>query len=499
MIKIFTSLRPSEQFRGGLLCFIIGIFIPVDSFFPIIALTGCLILVAAGIFKKFWLVCCGIVFIAASWTAWRAEFDFRYDSLVLNTGKEIAIFGTVRTPPDVRENSIRAFVHSDEGDFLLILPYTEHIQYGDDVFVRGIITFPRNFRDFDYRRYLRRWGAQTIIKNPEVFEVRSSGKGNRVVRVAQSFRSFLEKNVRRSLPEPHATIAVGVILGVKSSLPKWTQDDFKNSGLQHLLVVSGSNVAIVLALVALLLARFGRYAVFIGSISALGFFVLLVGPDAPVLRAAVMGGVVGIAAALGRFSDARTLVLLSAGIIGVIQPTIVRDDVGFHLSFAATIGIVLGTPILLHYFSQISKRKSWNVIALILAVSFAAQIAVLPILGRSFGTFPIAGVLANIFAEPLVPLSMGAGTITAFFGWLPLFIARALAVPAFIAIDMLLLVAYFFGQIPPLQIAPWVTTGASIILGGFSIWGLLSRSFAERWLIKNEILGVKNTDSIHKK
>lgn len=486
MMKKVFSLRPSEQLRGVLLCFLVGLFIPVDSFSPIIALVGCLLLVAAGIFKKFLLVCMGTIFIATSWTTWRAEFDFRNDFLFLNTGKQIELSGIVRTPPDVRENSVRAFVHSNKGDFLLILPHTENIQYGDEIFLQGKITFPRNFGDFNYRKYLRRWGAQTIIKNPEVFEIQSSGKGNRVVRMAQKFRSFLEANVRRSLPEPHATIAVGVLLGVKSSLPEWTQNDFKNSGLQHLLVVSGSNVAIVLALVALLLARFGRRAVFLGSLGALGFFVLLVGPDAPVLRAAVMGGVVGVAAALGRFSDARTLVLLSAGVIGLIQPTIVRDDVGFHLSFAATIGIVLGTPILLHYFSKVSQSKLWKVLSLILAVSFAAQIAVLPILGRSFGTFPIAGVLANIFAEPLVPIAMGAGTITAIFGWLPVIIARALAIPAFIAIEILLFVAYIFGQIPPLQIAPWVTTGASIILGGFSAWGLLSRSFAERWFVKNE-------------
>ncbi len=485
-MDFISSLRPSEQLRGGLICFLIGLFIPVDFIFPIIVLIGCLVLVAAGIFKKFWILCFGIVFISASWTAWRAEFDFRHDFLVSQIGKEIELIGVVKTPPDVRENSVRAFVHSDKGNFLLILPHTEIIHYGDKLFVRGIITFPRNFGDFDYRRYLRRWGAQIIIKNPKIFEIRSSGKGNKIIHIAQKFRSFLEKNVRRSLPEPHATIAVGVLLGVKSSLPEWTQNDFKNSGLQHLLVVSGSNVAIVLALVALLLARFGRYAVFFGSICALGFFVLLVGPDAPVLRAAVMGGVVGIAAALGRFSDARTLVLLSAGIIGLIQPAIVRDDVGFHLSFAATIGIVIGTPILLHYFSKISQSKLWNVFALILSVSLAAQISVLPILGRSFGTFPIAGVLANIFAEPLVPLAMGAGTITAFFGWFPLFIARALAIPAFIAIDILLFVAYFFGQIPPIQIASWVTMMASILLSGFAIWGLLSRSFAERWFVKDK-------------
>lgn len=479
-----SDFRPSEIVRGGLIFFLCGIFLPIGYLFPLFALIGFVFLLLSSISQKKMFLFFGILFLAASWSSWRSEFDFRNDQLFPQKGQNVSLKGIVRTPPDVREDSVRAFIASEKGSFLLIMPQETILQYGDRISLTGKITVPRSFADFDYLRYLRRWGAQTIIKNPESFEILSSGGGNGVVRVAQMIRTFLENNVRRSLPEPHATIAVGVLLGVKSSLPEWTQNDFKNSGLQHLLVVSGSNVAIVLSLVALLLARFGRRAVFLGSLGSLCFFVLLVGMDAPVLRAAVMGGVVGIAAALGRFSDARTLILLSAGIIGIIQPTIVRDDVGFHLSFLATVGIVLGTPILLHYFSLFSSKKWWAILSLILAVSLAAQIAVLPVLGKSFGVFPISGVVANIFAEPLVPLAMGSGAVTAGLGWLPIFISRIVAVPAFIAIEGLLFVAYFFGQIPPVPIPLWVTNVSFISIGGFMVWGLLSRSFAERWLIK---------------
>jgi competence protein ComEC len=485
-MDFLSNLRPSEQLRGGLLCFLFGIFLSIGSYFPFFALMGFLFIVMTVFLKKRGFIFLGIIFLAASWSAWRSEFDFRNDVLVSRGGQEISLIGKIRTPPDVREDSVRAFVESDQGNFLLILPHMEMIYYGDRVSLHGKITKPRSFADFDYLRYLRRWGAQTIIKNPEQFTILSSGGGNTIVRWAQTVRNFFEKNVRRALPEPHATIAVGVLLGVKSSLPEWTQNDFKNSGLQHLLVVSGSNVAIVVSLTAFLLARFGRWAVFWGSLFSLLFFVLLVGMDAPVLRAAVMGGVVGVAAALGRFSDARTLILFSAAFIGLLQPAIVRDDVGFHLSFLATVGIILGTPILLDYFARISSKKWWTVLSLILSVSLAAQIAVLPVLGRSFGVFPVSGVIANIFAEPLVPIAMGAGAITAVLGWLPLFIVRMIALPAFLAIEGLLFVAYIFGQIPPLVIPLWITNFSALCIGGFMVWGLLSRSFAERWLVRHE-------------
>lgn len=485
-MNFFSNLRPSEQLRGGLLCFLAGLFLPVGNYFPLFVFVGFLLVATTLLFKTQIFIFVGIFCIAASWSAWRSDFDFRNDILIFQTGKEMFVTGKVRTPPDVREDSVRAFVESARGNFLLILPHTETIQYGDTISLYGKITKPRSFADFDYLRYLRRWGAQTIIKNPEQFTILSSGGGNKIVRWAQTVRNFFEKNVRRALPEPHATIAVGVLLGVKSSLPEWTQNDFKNSGLQHLLVVSGSNVAIVVSLTAFLLARFGRWAVFLGSLFSLCFFVLLVGMDAPVLRAAVMGGVVGVASALGRFSDARTLILFSAALIGVLQPTIVRDDVGFHLSFLATIGIILGTPILLDYFARLSSKKWWTVLSLILSVSLAAQIAVLPILGRSFGVFPVSGVIANIFAEPLVPIAMGAGAITAALGWLPIFIIRMISIPTFLAVEGLLFVAYIFGQVPPLVIPLWITNFSALCIGGFMVWGLLSRSFAERWLVRHE-------------
>ena len=482
MRKNVQNLRPSEHLRMGLIAFLVGIFVPISGFYMEVLVVCVLFVVAAVIFRKYPFVVLAIFCFAIFWGGWRGDFDFRNDELASLVGEEVMVEGTVTTAPDVREDTVRAFVETDKGNFLLVRDQPAVLSYGEQIRVTGKVTRPSSFGDFDYGAYLRRWGAQVIIKNPSGFEVIGSGAGNVFVRSAQGMRLWLEDNVRRGLPDPHATIAVGVLLGVKSELPVWTQEDFKRSGLQHLLVVSGSNVAIVLAVVAMALARFGRRAVLIGSLFALFWFVLLVGFDAPVLRAAVMGGVVGIAAALGRFSDARTLILLSGVIIGLVNPLIVRQDIGFHLSFLATVGIVLGTPVLLAWFSKLSENKWWKIVALMLAVSCAAQVAVLPVLGRSFGVFPVSGIVANLLAEPLVPLAMGGATVTALLGWLPTIVVKMISVPTFVVIEGLLWVAYLFGQVPPVEIPGWVTIFSFVVVLGFGLWGMLSRGFAQRWL-----------------
>lgn len=478
------NLRPSEQLRVVLIFFLVGLFLPLGKFYPEAFLLCVVLVIGAVVFRKYWVVPLAVLCFAVGWSGWRGDFDFRDDVLVSRVGQVVDVVGVVDTAPDVREDTVRAFVKSDKGNFLLIRKQPAVLKYGDEVRVRGVVEVPRNFGDFNYREYLRRWGAQTIIRSPDEFEVLAVARGNLFIRGAQEMRSWFEENVRRGLPDPHATIAVGVLLGVKSELPEWTQDDFKKSGLQHLLVVSGSNVAIVLTVVAMGLARFGRRVVLVGSLMALVWFVLLVGFDAPVLRAAVMGGTVGIAAALGRFSDARTLVLFSSFVIGMANPAIVRSDVGFHLSFAATVGIVLGTPIILHWLMRISSHKYWKLVSLVLAVSCAAQLAVLPILGNSFGEFPVVGVFANLLAEPLVPLAMAGATGVALLGWLPVMVTKMVAVPVFVVLESLLWVAKMFGQVEPLEVSGWVSTLSGFAVGVFAFWGLLSRRFAETWLVK---------------
>ena len=499
--KIFsaTFFTKSEKLRVALIAIIIGILLAKFEFFPnVILLIGGIGLVLSIFWRKFWIGMLAAFLLANFYGQWRNFHDFRDDQLVNHINEEVELSGTITSFPDTREKSNRAYVRisalsplpSGEGQgegkslgtLLLVVPPDTELNYGDEIKFTGKITRPRSFTGFDYMAFLKRYGAQTIVRNPQEFETLSSGTGgNPLLRTAKTTRDFLAHNLRKALPEPHSTIAMGVLLGVKNQLPDFTAQDFKNSGLQHLLIVSGTNVTIVIIFISILLRRFGRRAMFAGSMGALIFFVAMTGADAPVLRSAIMGAVVGLAAVMGKFSDARNLVLLSAAIIGIFDPKIVQSDVGFFLSFAATLGIVLGTPVLMQTF-----RKVTDVFELrsLLAVSIGAQIAVMPVLGYFFGNFPVSGLLSNLIAGPLVPFSMLFSFTATILGAGPVIFAKIIGIPAFVVLEALLQVAKFFGQFPLLTVSKSFAVAIGVLVVGFFGWAIFSRKFEEKYLRK---------------
>lgn len=529
--KILINLKSrefsnSEKLRLLFIAIILGLFLGQWEFFPqYILLVGFLVLVASFWFKQFLIGILAGFLLANSYAQWRNFVEFQTDNLPQFIGKEALIIGKVTNFPDVREKNTRVIVEAlsaktcdlnqcqqnstkISGKFLLIVKNSAKLNYGNKIIVRGKVVYPSSFSpDFDYRKYLKRFGVQTIIKNPAKFEILDQHQGNFFLGKAKISRDFLEKNLSKSLSSPHSNIAMGVLLGVKNELPKWTQADFKNSGLQHLLVVSGTNVAIVIIAIGFLLRRFGRRISFAGSLLALLFFVLMTGADAPVLRASIMGAVVGWAVAWGKMSDARNIVLFSAVIIGIFQPLVLQTDIGFALSFGATLGIIIGFPILEKLFRVISLTPSFSglsressqkekfsfivkkfikILLSILAISLSAPITILPILVKSFGQFPLGGIPANLFSEPLMPFIMFFSFISSLAGALPIMIAKIIAIPAYILLEILLQIAHLFAKIPNIIIPDflnYVFTGFILLI---IFYGLFSRDFEERFLILEE-------------
>jgi len=534
----------SEKLRLFFVVIILGIWLGQWEFFPnYLLLSGILLIIISFSWKNFLIGIFAGFLLANSYSQWRNFTDFQNDKLANFIGQEIEIRGKIISFPDVREKNTRFYVEAESidsiplssplrkgargisqnpakilGKFLLIinnsvrtgrdlsLQNTITPDYGNNIIVQGKIILPTSFTaDFDYRKYLKRFGVQTLIKNPAKLEIVAENQGNWFLQKAKISRNFLEKNLENSLPNPHAKIAMGVLLGVKNQLPKWTQADFKNSGLMHLLIVSGTNVAIVIIAIGFLLRRFGRRISFAGSLLALLFFVLMTGADAPILRAALMGGITGLAISAGKMSDARNLVLLSAVIIGLFQPMVLQSDIGFALSFGATLGIIIGFPMFEKLFRGISKTLSLRAktkkneklsaaisplktLYSILAISLSAQITILPILMKSFGQFPIGGITANLFSEPLMPFIMFFSFISSLAGVFSQFIAKIIAIPAYILLEILLQIAHFFGQITPIVIPNIINNIFTVFIVITISYGLFSRDFEERFLVVEEKL-----------
>lgn len=208
---------------------------------------------------------------------------------------------------------------------------------------------------------------------------------------------------------PPGALLRGLSIGDTSAIDPRTEELLRRSGLAHLLAVSGSNVAILLGVVVFALRRAPLAVRVAGCAAALASFVVVVGPDASVLRAAGMGAITLVAVAAGRRSEPLHALGLALVAVVALRPGIVYSA-GLHLSVAATAGIVLWAGPIAARLHRVPRP-----VALAFGATAAAQLAVTPLLAGVFGNVPIAGLPANLLALPAVPpatvLALAAGAV----------------------------------------------------------------------------------------
>jgi competence protein ComEC len=216
------------------------------------------------------------------------------------------------------------------------------------------------------------------------------------------------------LDHRRAGLLRGLAVGDVIALDDHTEAALRRAGLSHLLAVSGSNVAIVLGAVGAATSFLGARLRIVAAAGALGLYVLVVGPDPSVLRAAAMGAIGLAALAVGSRAQPLQALGLALSALLALRPGLVFA-VGLHLSVAATAGIVVWGPSLARRWSRHLPAPA----AVGLAATVAAQAAVAPILVLTFGEFSLAGLPANALALMAVPpatiCSLAAGVVGAWY------------------------------------------------------------------------------------
>ena len=241
-------------------------------------------------------------------------------------------------------------------------------------------------------RVRARLAARHIAARLSVARVGRWSPGTGVSRLANGIRRTLVAGAA-SIPDAQRPLFTGFVLGDDRGQRPETVDDFRGSGLTHLLAVSGENVAFVLALASPLLARLRLGWRFAAGLAVLALFGVVTRWEPSVLRAEAMAALSLLAALTGRpQSGLRLLALAVAGLL-LVDPLLVRS-VGFLLSVGASAGIVLLAP-------AIARRLPGpRPIATALAVTLAAQAGVAPVLVPVFGGLPLASLPANLLAAP---------------------------------------------------------------------------------------------------
>ena len=261
----------------------------------------------------------------------------------------------------------------------------------------------KNPGGFDYGRYLERQGVLVVgsARADRLTVLEDPGPSWHV-----KLRRGAREAIEGALPPASAALLAGLLLGERTALPSEVDAAFRRAGVYHLLAVSGFNVALIAgATFALLnLVRFPHRAAAAIAIVVVAAFAAVVGPQASVLRAAIMATLVLGALLVERDASVLNALALSAIVILALRPGDLHDP-GFQLSFAATIGIVVA-PL------------PRGLVAGAVGVSLAAELAVLPITLAHFNQLSIVGPLTNLFAVPLAGLATIVGLAGVAAAWL---------------------------------------------------------------------------------
>lgn len=225
--------------------------------------------------------------------------------------------------------------------------------------------------------------------------------------------SLLAAQLRSQLRTSAATVSgaalvPGFAVGDTTLVTDEIDVQMKTSSLTHLVAVSGANCALVTtaAIWALSWLGCGRRVRAVAAACALTAFVTVVGPDASVQRAAVMGAVLLASGYGGKRSVALPALGIAVSVLLIADPWQAWQP-GFALSVAATGGIILVAPALTEAVRRIIKIPRW--LALPVAVAAAAQLACGPLLLLLQDGIPAAGLIANVLAGPAAPAGTALG------------------------------------------------------------------------------------------
>lgn len=308
-----------------------------------------------------------------------------------------------------------------EGGLRLTVPAREPVHGGDRLTAIVEIEPLNDLDDADIADRLRTAGLDATAAFPEQWE-REPGNERTLTAALSRWRRTLVGNIERALPEPASGLAAGVLVGERRALPPSIVEDLRRTGTTHLVVVSGQNIAIaaglLLGLLTLVMSR--RRASWI-TLGLLFPYVIFVGADPPVVRAALMAVGITLGGILGRRTPGWIYLLYAVALMLAWNPGY-ATDLAFQLSASATAGIIVLAPALRDASLarlQLASTGTRAAVIELASTAAGAAVAVLPVQVAAFERLSLWTIPANILVAPLYEATLLVAVIAAVIGFSP--------------------------------------------------------------------------------
>lgn len=351
--------------------------------------------------------------------------------------RSFEIVFTVKTDSIRFDNKL--FIISDKlickfrGDSLQRKNIYDEINPGNKIFLTG--TFQkgrerRNPAEFDYSHYLYSQGISGLLVSYDADSI------NIIANNKKHFESglfWIRKKIDNIIHDLHSNETAGLLRGLlladRSEIDYETKNEFINSGVVHILAVSGLHVGYILLIFIFLFGRMGIYHRSLLTIMGLLLFMFITGVPPSVFRATLMAIILILAFLFNRSTNLINSIAIAAVIILLFNPAEVFNP-GFQLSFAAVLSIGIIYPYIQNAINKLKLHSRWiEYILLFLGVSISAQIGTIPFTLAYFSKLSLIALLTNLFVIPTVGVTIGIAFITIFIGsfapWIAIYFASA--------------------------------------------------------------------------
>ncbi len=399
------------------------------------------------------------------------ELNIKQDEVrKLNDSPEkIILTGQIISEPDVRDNVQRLKVKMNNSVVLITIGRYPAVNYLDIVKATGKLTTPHMIEDFNYKDYLLKDHIYSVMDFPKleiVSQEHDFGIAAFLYEQILMVKGKLSKSIQANFSKVQGSIVEGMVLGTSNKMPEDLQNKLNSEGLTHIIAVSGSHIVILTSLIMslLLILGFWRQQGLYLTVIFIWIYIIFVGLPPSGVRAGIMGTILLVSQILGRQNTSSRTIVLAAALMLLQNPLLLQYDVGFQLSFLASLGIIYGKPLFdiglnrigaignnisQAWFSSPAKDFIQNQarnLRDILSVTLAAQLFTLPIVLHYFKSVSLVALLTNLLVLPVVTFIMSFGFLAALLGAVSNFLGWIFYLPCWLLLTYFLKILDIFYQ-----------------------------------------------------
>ena len=359
--------------------------------------------------------------------------------------------GQYKTSYTIKIESINGDIKYKDIKLIVNIPNKENIklEYGNKIKFRGNYNAPevqRNYKGFDYSEYLKTLKIYgTISYTESEIKTLKTQNINNVKLITHKISKKIENNIKEIIKGKEGGLLIGILLGNNENIEEEIKEDFRNSGIYHILAVSGAHMSYVILGITHFLDKITNTSI-------------------SVIRAGIMGIITLGASFFYKRKDTINSVCLSMLIILIYNPYSI-NSISFQLSYGGVIGILLLNKPYIRLLKNIKSNKK-NTVSIqreaklikleAISTILSAQTMIIPIMIINFHTISLTFLFANILVSYLIGAVIILGFICAFLSLISLDIAGFIAIFLNQLLKLLIFIAKFFGDLPLSKI--YITT-----------------------------------------